>query len=102
MDTDSVDFYDEMAEVCGKSPYTIPEIEEIILNELLPALRFNLLDVAGEWRGFETQWLVTRILSKNCFGKRQPYILGKYAKEQWEQIRPRIEERRESGTTNAS
>ncbi len=101
MDTDSVDFYDEMAEVCEKSPYTTPEIEEIILNELLPALRFNLLDVASEWRGFETQWLVNRILSKNRFGKRHPCILSKYAKEQWDQLRPRIEERRESAATNA-
>jgi hypothetical protein len=94
MDTEPTDHHDHMVAVCASSPYTLDELEAIVLHELLPALRFNLMSTAGEWRGFETQWLVNRVLETHRFGKRHPYVLSAYAKEQWEALRPRIAARR--------
>lgn len=95
MDTEPADEYAAMVDVCAASPYTLAELEDILLNELLPALRFNLMNPAGEWRGFETEWLVDRILQTHRHGKRHPFVLSGYAKQHWQQLRPRIAARRQ-------
>ena len=37
------------------------EMEKILLNEVGPVLAFNLYDIAGEWAGFDENWLVDKI-----------------------------------------
>jgi intergrase/recombinase len=63
---------EHIARVVIDSGYKIEEIEEILMNDLFPALLFNLHDVAGEWAGFPEEWLIERIE-----GSRNPNIAMK-------------------------
>lgn len=45
------------AGVCVQSGLSLDEIEDIFVHEVTPVLRFNLLSVAGEWAGFDEDWL---------------------------------------------
>ena len=88
MDTDPADFLQDMAEVCAKSPYSEEEIEAILFNEVLPACRFNFIGVAPVWEGFETSWLVERILKKHRFGRGRPFLLRRYTTSWWKWLKP--------------
>lgn len=44
------------------SPYTFEEVKTINKYEVFPILQANLLGVAGEWAGFDENWLVEKIL----------------------------------------
>ena len=72
MDTDPSLDLERVASICVQSKYSLPEIEQIFWNEVRPAVRFNLFSLAGEWIGFELEWLSQRILKTNRFGKRLP------------------------------
>lgn len=50
-----------IANVILESGYTMKETKEILMNDLFPALLFNLHDIAGEWAGFPEEWLLERI-----------------------------------------
>ena len=41
LDTDPAELLGEVAEACAKSPYQVDELEKILFNEVMPALRFN-------------------------------------------------------------
>lgn len=43
------------------SGFSLKEIEFINLNEVAPVLQSNLLSVAGEWTGFDQEWLTAAI-----------------------------------------
>jgi hypothetical protein len=45
----------------SQSHYSIEELEEILVAEVYPACRGNLFSIAGEWAGFDMEWLVGRI-----------------------------------------
>ena len=92
MDTDVTLSYELISKACANSKYTIDELESILFNEILPALRFNMVEMpAPEWAGFETGWVVERILKKHRFGKRKPWLLRRYTKNHWVAIKPLIE-----------
>ena len=44
------------------SPYSLAELDAILREEVYPACSFNLSLVAGEWAGFDADWLERRIL----------------------------------------
>ncbi len=44
-----------------ESPYTLEEVKKINKYEVFPVLQPNLLSVAGEWAGFDEEWLVKSI-----------------------------------------
>jgi len=44
-----------------ESPYGLKEVKQINKAEVFPVLYKNLLSVAGEWTGFDEQWLVESI-----------------------------------------
>src|SRR5262245_64306164 len=46
------------------SPYSVEEIEQILIDEVYPICRSNLMSSAGEWSGFDLQWLEERILAR--------------------------------------
>jgi hypothetical protein len=46
---------------CG---YRAGQLEEILYRELHPVLLGNLLSVAGEWAGFDPEWLEAQILGR--------------------------------------
>jgi hypothetical protein len=73
MDTDPRFEIDAVARACAASAYTREELAAIYWNELQPALAFNLRSHLGEWRGFDRDWLVQRILATHRFGRSPPW-----------------------------
>ena len=50
MNTDVTLSYNYISEVAAHSKYSLEELEQILFNEVLPALKFNILDSPGpEW-----------------------------------------------------
>jgi hypothetical protein len=52
-----------IAFIIKNSPYSLEEIKAINKYEVFPVLHLNLMSVAGEWAGFDEEWLVDEILS---------------------------------------
>ena len=53
-----------IARTLVESPYSVTEIETILYREVYPVCIPNLLCVAGEWEGFNCQWLEESILAR--------------------------------------
>lgn len=91
MDTDPELSYPLIVRICGDSKYSLAELEAILFNEVLPAVRFNMFALpAPEWTGFNREWLQQRVLEKHRFGRRRPFILRKYTREHWQKLMPQI------------
>ena len=90
-DTDVMPLYDMIAKRCADSKYSIQELKDILFNEVLPAMKFNMLSFpVSEWAGFKTDWVVKRVLQKHRYGKRKPWIFYRYTNSHWQKIRPKI------------
>ena len=61
LDTDTSLSREWRARELSQSPYSIEELEEILVTEVYPACRGNLLSIAGEWAGFDMEWLERKI-----------------------------------------
>jgi hypothetical protein len=61
LDTDTSLSRDWRVNQLARSPYSIAELEQILVNEVYPICRTNLFCIAGEWAGFDPAWLETRI-----------------------------------------
>ncbi|MEI7732535.1 MAG: hypothetical protein WCO56_23390 [Verrucomicrobiota bacterium] len=48
-----------IANIAAASGYTVAELRDIYLYEVAPVVSPNLLTVAGEWAGFDEEWLCT-------------------------------------------
>ena len=95
MDTDPEIFLRSAADVCARSKYSLEEIEAIFWSEVRPAVKFNLWSPAGEWTGFDLDWLTERILEKHHFGRRPALrVLDREAESWWEKLRAGIEQLR--------
>lgn len=70
LDTDTKLFHENIIKVLVASPYNIGELKNIMLNEVHPVCRWNLINPIGEWAGFDEEWLVGEIL-------KEPSILSK-------------------------
>ncbi len=83
-----------MASVIVKSPYSLEEVKQINRNEVFPVLHTNLLSVAGEWAGFDEEWLVSEITKsikkRNLFSKLKTRLSYKTFKwmtdDYWEKL----------------
>ncbi len=53
---------ERIARVMADSGLTIDELRQIYLVEVAPAVSRNLLNVAGEWAGFDEDWLCSQIV----------------------------------------
>ena len=86
--------YRRIASALATSPYTVGEIEDILRYEVYPACHQNLLCIAGEWGGFDEEWLVERI-APFC-GRRPrrriPRLHAWMFKRHWKKIRPIVDE----------
>ena len=103
LDTDVSLSYEHIARVCGASEYSLQELKEILESEVAPVCAENLLSIAGEWAGFDEQWLVNSIL-ENMHNK--PSILRRvlklltnpslkiYINSHWSKVAPKIDEMR--------
>jgi hypothetical protein len=96
LDDDATLAYEYIARECTESDYSVHELECILFNEVMPALRFNLsfYSTIPEWAGFDKDWLVERILKTHRYGKRRPWRLRKETHEHWMALKPLIERAR--------
>ncbi len=99
LDTDVTLHYENIIRVCVEAGYSPEEIRFILFNEVAPAVSKNLLCVAGEWSGFDENWLIDEIISGIRSNKRFLSFLNKvtrniginhYLKEHWAALEPRI------------
>ena len=51
---------ERIARIARASGYSLAELRDIYLCEVAPAVGLNLWSIAGEWAGFEEQWLYER------------------------------------------
>lgn len=104
LDTDVAIYYPEIIRECAASDFSILELESILKHEVAPVLTSNLLSVAGEWEGFDKEWLVREInnqLKKTnrlrqfmrwCGDKAS---IQKMLDREWQVLSSKIEEQRE-------
>ena len=52
------------ASLLAASPYSIDDLERILIDEVYPICKYNLLSGAGEWAWFDQAWLEGRILRR--------------------------------------
>ena len=64
IDTDNSFTHVGRIAVLVASPYSLDELEQILIDEVYPVCRSNLSSIAGEWTGFDPQWLESRILCR--------------------------------------
>lgn len=64
LDTDVRIMREDRARVLAGSPYSIETIEAILIDEVYPVCRGNLLSIAGEWNAFDVDWLEDRIMRR--------------------------------------
>lgn len=90
--------YRRIAASLAGSPYSVSELEQILRYEVYPVCRQNLLCIAGEWGGFDEQWLIERITP--FYGKwprrRIPRLHAWMFKRHWKKIQPMVNEIRAS------
>jgi hypothetical protein len=85
LDTDVSLDLEYRARVLAESPYTLGELEEILIDEVYPVCRANLLDMAGEWGGFDPAWLEDSILQRRRSPRRPLHRLhiGRLTVPRW-------------------
>lgn len=87
-----------IAEVLVQSGYSVDQLEEILYREVHPVLATNLLSVAGEWAGFDTEWLKDRILSRSRVGLGLALIPAKWmVHPSWREVRALVAARKNVG-----
>ena len=71
------------ARTLAASPYSMDELDRILREEVYPACSFSLTLVAGEWAGFEADWLERRILCGGPPPRPWWQRLGRYLRLGW-------------------
>lgn len=77
---------ERLAVELARSPFDERELRAIYEREVAPALAANLDSVAGEWSGFDPQWLEARCIEA---AERRPGPIGRWVE------RFRTQDRRE-------
>ncbi len=92
--------YDYIYSVLKNSGLTIKKLKEIDLYEVFPTLQLNLNSIAGEWAGFDEEWL-RETCSRN-YRRRNNFFFRSFTwlrnlfvywmrKEQWREVEKRFE-----------
>jgi hypothetical protein len=73
LDTECEGFVPMVARVAKEGGFSVTDVEHILRWEVRPALYFNMLDMTGEWMGWDQDWLRARII--HVMGKPPPFLL---------------------------
>ncbi len=77
LDLDVADVLPGVEAVLRASPYSADDLEQIMLDEVYPVCHWNLRSVAGEWTGFDRDWLVERCADRAALpGWRRALLRG--------------------------
>ena len=103
LDTDTNLFKEQIIKTLSNSPYSISELDEIMQNEVYPVCYTNLYGIAGEWSGFDPEWLEKKILKgPSLFRKIYSRSIGKISimsSLQWKLIKREIQTARKITNT---
>lgn len=88
--------------ILANSPYSIVELQEILLDEVYPVCRSNLFSPAGAWSGFESEWLEGSILRylRSPFHRWRRFSLGRFTVHmslEWRQTKAEVIQQRSGG-----
>lgn len=97
MDVDPADWIAAVARVAAASAYSLEELERILVDEVKPACPSAWSGPAPEWRGYEIDELVRRILEKHRFGRRRPFLGRRADRELWRLLEVELRRRRDGG-----
>ena len=90
--------HQRISEVLASSPYSIQDIEDILRFEVYPVLIWNLRCVAGEWAGFDRDWLKGQIEPR--LGKRPkirlPILQWGMVRRHWNRVSTLIRQKRKT------
>jgi len=64
LDTDVTLLRPYRARTLAASPFTLDELEAILVDEVYPVCWTNVLSIAGEWAEFDAAWLESRIVRR--------------------------------------
>lgn len=101
LDIDEEDVADSVTRELADSAYSIDELRSILLDEVHPVLRNNLLAPAGVWEGFDQDWLgeqILRRLARPPWLRAPRWFLASMATRIWNNLAPRIEHLRMSSS----
>lgn len=63
LDTEmQVQDYEAVARAARAGGFSVEQVRDILAREVFPAFAFNLMSVAGEWTGFDPDFVRARIL----------------------------------------
>ena len=65
LDTETEQFEDAIALECNAAGVGPERVEELLFDVLAPVLAPNHRAVAGEWSGFDEDWLMQRVAEPN-------------------------------------
>jgi hypothetical protein len=93
LDTEVAPRREDIAKTLAESPYSIAELQSILVDEVYPVCRGNIFVwPGGEWAAFDPVWLETRILRRlrSPFRALHRFNLGRvsiYASSDWRHIK---------------
>ena len=93
------DDHRHIAQTIIASGYTPSEVQSILWEEVYPVVECNLRSPAGEWGGFDPDWLQQQILSglhRRTLPMRMagalPYSPARMVRKEWEELLPFLPE----------
>jgi hypothetical protein len=101
LDTDVVALYPQIAEVLAKSPYSLDALYETLMYDVHPVLYANLTIVAGEWAGFDRDWLLERIAEVRMqprWRRRFSHLFAREIRDDWRKVAGMVVDLRASAT----
>ena len=107
LDTDTSLTRQWRAEQLAASPYSIAQLERILIDEVYPICKYNLMSVAGEWEGFDPDWLRDRILRRLRSPLRALHVLNLgalmvHTSREWRATKKAIRAARAQGASTAA
>jgi hypothetical protein len=103
LDTDVAAHYPHIAETLAHSPYALDALHDMLMYDIHPALYPNLMIVAGEWAGFDDDWLLARIAQvrrQPRWRRRLSHLFVRWIRDDWRTVAALIVDLR-AGTTSA-
>ena len=88
--------HERIAQTLAATAHSEDEIEDILIGEVCPVCRWNMLSIAGEWSGFDPNWLKEK--ATPYFGKRPKFRIlfilrhGWMYARHWKQVKARMSE----------
>lgn len=64
LDTELSLLRDHRARLLAESPYTLEELDQILRDEVFSVCSLNQASIAGEWLGFDPDWLEAKIVER--------------------------------------